>query len=156
MLDEKETFSALKVPDSIAHEKTKAFHNRKFIDDLIKESLETVDIAKTKSYFERILNDTPNDLVLEESLLNALGYSYLNKNDFKKAIALFEMNIIAFPQSPNCYDSLAEAFQKKGELLKARDNYLKAVTLAKKQDDSRLKSMESRLNKVIELIKNKE
>jgi CubicO group peptidase (beta-lactamase class C family) len=155
LLDEKETFSALKIPDSIAHEKIKAFYNRIFIDDMVKNSIETDGIDKTKSYFERIIIERPEDTVIEESLLNALGYIYLNNQEFKKAEAVFQMNIKVFPQSPNSYDSLAEAFQKQGELLKARDNYQKAVKLAKEQDDSRLKSMESRLNEVIDLINNK-
>jgi len=47
-----------------------------------------------------------------------------------EAIAVFEYNVQAYPQSANVYDSLAEAFEKKGEREKAIRHYARAASIA--------------------------
>lgn len=61
--------------------------------------------------------------------LNGLGYYYLRRNEFAEAIAVFSMNVKAHPESFNVYDSLGEAYLKKGDTVKAIQNYQKAVDL---------------------------
>lgn len=65
----------------------------------------------------------------EVNQLNSLGYSFLNDNEIDKAIAIFELNIEAFPMSSNVYDSYAEAQMKKGDKDLAISNYKKSVEL---------------------------
>lgn len=46
-----------------------------------------------------------------------------------EAIAIFERNVKAHPQSWNAYDSLAEAYGIKGDKKKAIENYTRALNL---------------------------
>ena len=64
-----------------------------------------------------------------EARVNAVGYTLLRSGRIDEAISVFEYNVRAYPQSANCYDSLAEAFEKKGSREQAIRNYARAVSL---------------------------
>ena len=65
----------------------------------------------------------------DESELNTLGYDLLRKHKFPEAIRIFELNVEAYPQSSNVYDSLAEACLAAGNKPQAIANYEKALHL---------------------------
>ncbi len=64
-----------------------------------------------------------------EAAINRLGYKLLWRNRVKEALAVFEWNAAAFPQSANVYDSLAEAQARAGESAKALANYKRVLEL---------------------------
>jgi tetratricopeptide (TPR) repeat protein len=64
-----------------------------------------------------------------ESEFNTLGYSLLNMDRIDEAIKTFKLNVEYFPKSSNVYDSLGEAYMKKGETELALLNYRKSVEL---------------------------
>jgi beta-lactamase regulating signal transducer with metallopeptidase domain len=64
-----------------------------------------------------------------QKLVNSIGYEMLNKGSVDEAIELFRLNVQAFPQSSNTYDSLAEAYAKKGETKPAVEYYQKSLQL---------------------------
>ena len=53
----------------------------------------------------------------------------MGQNEFEKAIAIFKLNTEFYPESGNCYDSLAEAFMNIGDNKQAIINYKKALEL---------------------------
>ena len=57
------------------------------------------------------------------------SYDYLQKNDFEKALTIFKLNVEFYPESANCYDSLAEAFMKNGNNEAAILNYKRSLKL---------------------------
>lgn len=65
----------------------------------------------------------------DESELNTLGYDLLRKHKFAEAIRIFELNVEAYPQSGNVYDSLGEACLAAGNKPQAIANYEKALHL---------------------------
>ena len=67
--------------------------------------------------------------VATEAQLNAAGYQLLAAKRVDDAIALFQRNVKAHPDSWNVYDSLAEAYGVKGEKRLAIMNYQKAASL---------------------------
>lgn len=67
--------------------------------------------------------------VATEVELNAYGYQLLGQQKTDEAIAIFERNVKAHPQSWNVYDSLAEAYGIKGDRKKAIELYTKASNL---------------------------
>jgi tetratricopeptide (TPR) repeat protein len=69
------------------------------------------------------------DYYLSEEEMNALGYEYLFSKKGKEAIAVFTMNVEAFPESWNAYDSLGEAYAAAGEKELAIRNYEKSLQL---------------------------
>lgn len=66
------------------------------------------DAAGIKSFYASAAER--NRYLVQEDELNALGYKLLEENKLAQAIAVFELNVTAFPNSPNTYDSLAEAY----------------------------------------------
>ncbi|MBN2664356.1 MAG: hypothetical protein JXR68_11965 [Bacteroidales bacterium] len=67
-----------------------------------------------------------------ETYINQLGYEYLNEGDYENAIKVFKTNVERYPNSPNVYDSLGEAYEKNNQLKLAEENYQKAYDLAVK------------------------
>lgn len=66
---------------------------------------------------------------LEETEMNALGYRYLQGGRTAEALAVFELNAAAFPESWNAWDSLAEAYYFSDDLDKAEQYYSRSVEL---------------------------
>lgn len=67
--------------------------------------------------------------VVDEDLVNALGYELLGSDHVEAAIAVFERNVAAYPDSANVYDSLGEAYLAAGDYEKAIQHYEKSVEL---------------------------
>lgn len=88
------------------------------------ESIETA----TATYWDLKKNQA-EEFDFGENLLNNLGYSYLQDKDIQKAIAVFELNVQAYPNSSNVYDSYGEALMMNNENEKAITNYKKSVEL---------------------------
>jgi len=65
----------------------------------------------------------------EEGELNALGYRLIAARKFKQAIRIFQLNVEAYPQSSNVYDSLGEAYLDDGNNPQAIANYKKSLEL---------------------------
>lgn len=63
---------------------------------------------------------------INEQAMNRLGYQLLRKHRLIAARRIFEMNINAYPNSSNVYDSYAEACLRGGDQTKAREFYAKA------------------------------
>lgn len=68
--------------------------------------------------------------IATEAELNTYGYQLMGQQRIDDALAIFEKNVKAHPQSWNVYDSLAEAYGIKGDRKKAIENYSKALNLA--------------------------
>ncbi len=64
-----------------------------------------------------------------EDQINRLGYTVVNEQNTKAALEVFKLNIELYPNSANCYDSLAECYWKQGELDLAIKNYERALEM---------------------------
>jgi CubicO group peptidase (beta-lactamase class C family) len=64
-----------------------------------------------------------------EPELNRLGYQLLRNGKPKEAIEIFKLNVEAYPQGANAYDSLAEAYMTANERELAIQNYKKSLEL---------------------------
>lgn len=72
----------------------------------------------------------PSEYLLTESEINSLGYYFLHtRKAVDPAIAVFGINVEAFPTSANVYDSLGEAYMEKGEKQLAIRNYQRSLEL---------------------------
>jgi tetratricopeptide (TPR) repeat protein len=85
-------------------------------------------------------------MIATEADINALGYTYLQANNLKEAIATFEKNIKDHPNSWNVYDSLGEALDRNGDVKGAIANYEKALKMA--GDDVNKKRISETLTKL--------
>lgn len=71
----------------------------------------------------------PKAVVFPESIVNQIGYDHLQSNDVKVAIEIMKLNVTAFPESANVYDSLSDAYLADGQKDLARENAKKAIAL---------------------------
>jgi CubicO group peptidase (beta-lactamase class C family) len=71
-----------------------------------------------------------------ERTLNVIGYALLEQRKMKEAIGVFKLNVEMFPQSPNPYDSLAEAYMQNGDKELAIGNYKKSLALDPKNTNA--------------------
>ena len=71
----------------------------------------------------------PGDVLFRENTINALGYELLQDGKTKDAIELFKLNVSAYPESANVYDSLSEAYEADGNKELAIQNAERALKL---------------------------
>ncbi|PYV07721.1 MAG: hypothetical protein DMG07_27810, partial [Acidobacteria bacterium] len=69
----------------------------------------------------------PDDPGVAEARLNRLGYDFLGRKEFEKAIALLKLNTDLYPASSNTYDSLGEAYLTSGDRRRALELYRKVL-----------------------------
>lgn len=91
---------------------------------LISEKGVTAAISEFES-----LKDNKTDYQLSENDMNNLGYYYLQQGKVNEAIGVFKLNVSAFPESFNVYDSLGESYLAGGDNENAIINYRKSVEL---------------------------
>lgn len=81
-----------------------------------------------KQYYE-LKKTQPDAYDFQEEQLNSMGYQLLKMKKIKEAIEIFKLNVEAYPQSANVYDSLAEAYMINGDKELAIKNYEKSLEL---------------------------
>jgi len=69
--------------------------------------------------------------VATETDINLYGYQLLGEGETDAAIEIFRKNVKDYPQSWNTYDSLGEAYDKKGDKKLAAENYRRAQNMTK-------------------------
>jgi tetratricopeptide (TPR) repeat protein len=75
--------------------------------------------------------------VSRETDLNSCGYVLLGRKDIKSAISVFRININLFPQSPNCFDSLGEAYLAAGMKEESKACYQYVLELDPKNENAK-------------------
>ena len=86
-------------------------------------------LRKAEQMFADARRADPKAVLFSEAVMNRIAYGSLAAGDTEGAIALFQMNVAVYPNSPNVYDSLADAYLADGQKDLARQNAKKAVEL---------------------------
>jgi len=106
-----------------------AYDPRKSIAETLSATIASGGIdAATKQYHD-LKTAEPAIYNFDESELNNLGYGLIRAKKFKKAIRVLQLNVEAYPQSSNVYDSLGEAYMDDGNKPLAIANYQKSLVL---------------------------
>jgi tetratricopeptide (TPR) repeat protein len=71
-----------------------------------------------------------------ENELNDLGYRLLRSGKAKEAVEIFKLNVEAYPQGFNTYDSLAEGYEALNQRELAITNYKKSLELNPKNTNA--------------------
>lgn len=81
--------------------------------------LETLDqpggAAKVEKRLAEARQHDPKATLFSEQIVNFMGYEHLQAGDTNGAIAIFKLNTVAYPNSPNTYDSLADGYLADGQ-----------------------------------------
>lgn len=71
----------------------------------------------------------PKVVLFSEDIVNVIGYEHMHAGDIKGGIEILKLNAQAFPNSPNVYDSLSDAYLADGQKDLARQNARKVLEL---------------------------
>ena len=104
-----------------------AFDSRISIADTLAATIASSGIDAAERQYRELKSPAPGAYNFEESELNNLGYQLLRSNKIKDAIRIFQLNVEAYPQSGNVYDSLGEAYMNAGNKPLAIANYQKSL-----------------------------
>ncbi|UCE19383.1 MAG: alpha/beta fold hydrolase [Gemmatimonadota bacterium] len=91
--------------------------------------LNTKGVTEAVEMFHKKRKEDTKWIPFSETHMNALGYQFLQSGQTKEAIELFKLNVLAYPESANTYDSLGEAYMVDGDKELAIQNYNKSLEL---------------------------
>ncbi|WP_121354586.1 alpha/beta hydrolase-fold protein [Flavisolibacter nicotianae] len=86
-------------------------------------------VKKLKNHYEWVSKKMGYKVSPPELLINAMGYDAMSKQQYKKAAAVFQMNIENYPNSNNVYDSYGDLLAAQKDTLRAIASYQKALTI---------------------------
>jgi len=84
-------------------------------------------ISPAIEQYHTLKKDRPDDYNFGEYELNMLGYQLLWRDMNEAAIEIQKLNVQAYPDSVNPYDSLADAYEANGDIELAIESYEKAL-----------------------------
>lgn len=85
--------------------------------------------AKVQAQLAEARLRNPKATLFPEALVNIMGYEHMQAGDTTDAIEILKLNAYAYPNSPNVYDSLGDAYMAGGQKNLARENAKKALEL---------------------------
>ena len=100
---------------------------KKSLAFVLLDDINKLGIAKAITRFNEF--NASGEYVLNEGEMNNAGYEFLQSDKINEALAIFKLNIDAFPKSSNVYDSYGEALLKNGEKEKGIENYKRSIEL---------------------------
>lgn len=102
------------------------YHGMQFIYKGLKmKNIRNSSFEEINSYYKSNYN---GGFLPPENEINSVGYSFI-KNDIKKALLFFELNVTNYPTSSNAFDSLGEVYMLLGDKKNAVKSYRKAFEL---------------------------
>jgi tetratricopeptide (TPR) repeat protein len=105
------------------------FDARKSVADTLSATIASSGIDAAAKQYHDLKATAPATYNFDEGELNALGYQLIRANQLKEAIRMLQLNVEAYPQSSNVYDSLGEAYADDGNKPEAIANYKKSLQL---------------------------
>lgn len=121
--------------NEMAGEIINILYNQKFnypknpISDVIADVIDKDGIDAAIDKYRSLKESKNDDYDFSENQLNTLGYSYLQNGAVDIALAVFKLNIEAYPKAFNPYDSYAEALMTKGDNEEAIQYYQKSLEI---------------------------
>jgi tetratricopeptide (TPR) repeat protein len=106
-----------------------AYDSRKSIAGTLLVTIESAGIDAGVKQYRDLRASKHAAWNLDESQLNTLGYQFMRAKKFEEAIRIFQLNVEAYPQSSNTWDSLGEAYLDAGNKLQSIVNYRRALQL---------------------------
>ncbi len=97
--------------------------------ELLQAAYQSGGIEAAVGSYRAYKTDPAHRFVNTERLMNEAGYFLLGEGLVTEAIQIFRLNVEAYPESGNVYDSLGEAYMEAGEKELAVENYEKALEI---------------------------
>ena len=85
--------------------------------------------AKVSKMLDEARQHDPHANLFPEAIANLLGYEHLQSGDTAGAVEILKLNVTAYPNSPNAYDSLSDAYLAANQKDLARQSVQRALDL---------------------------
>jgi len=105
-----------------------AYDPRISIAQTLSATIASGGIDQAARQYRELKAAAPATYNFDETELNNLGYQLIRKTRFKEAVRILQLNVEAYPQSSNVYDSLGEAYMDDGDKPQAIANYRKSCS----------------------------
>jgi len=89
------------------------------------------------AWYRRVRQESPAGYAYGVDELNNLGYYLLNRRQLDDAIEVFQLNIEAYPDDANAYDSMGEAYMMRGDKELSIMHYEKSLELDPSNQNAR-------------------
>jgi pimeloyl-ACP methyl ester carboxylesterase len=109
------------------------------INSIVKAFLATIDEKQKSEVLNKSIDnaieranltkDAERNFYYSVNNLNELGYSYMERKEIKKALEIFKLNTLLFPNDANVYDSYGEALLNAKNISEAKKMYKKSLEL---------------------------
>jgi uncharacterized membrane protein len=106
-----------------------AYDPRKSIAETLSATIASTGINPAVRQYHDLKAAEASTYNFDEDELNNLGYELIRAKKFKEGIRVLQLNVEAYPQSSNVYDSLGEAYMDDGNNPLAIANYQKSLDL---------------------------
>lgn len=130
LLQEWESWSSPEVPSAnwigMVHDSL-AGQGKTSIADPLTHTIMDKGIQAAIGQYHELKKHQADDYDFGENVLNMLGYQLLWRGMTEAAVQVHRLNIQAYPDSANPYDSLAETYETSGDLEQAIQSYEKAL-----------------------------
>lgn len=113
-------------------------------------------LTGVQAHYEGLSKMLGLPVAVPESALNDLGYTALEQGKVKEAIALFQSNVNANPNSADAYDSLADGYLKDGQLQDAKRAEDRSMQLGRQWANPNLMQFEQKAKKIDQRIQEQE
>jgi imidazolonepropionase-like amidohydrolase len=113
-----------------------ALASRKSIAEALAKTISEKDVESAIKQYHELRATHSEAYDLGEDELNRLGYQLLGSKQNQAAIAIFQLNIEAFPASYNAYDSLGQAYMANRDKELAIKNYKESLELNPKNTNA--------------------
>ncbi len=115
----------------------------RFHDDLLPLGFEFA-----QQHFKDVSETVGTPLAIPEHVTNSLGYAALSEGRTEDAIEMFKLNVEAYPNSANAFDSLADAYAAAGDWANALESSSRAVVVATELDHPNLSYFHEQVEKM--------
>jgi len=109
---------------------------KKSIAEALYKTITEKDVPTGVKRYHELKDKSPDDYEFGVRELNRLGYQFMGLDRVDEAIEIYKLNAEIFPKASNVYDSLGEAYMKKGEKDLAIKNYAKSLELNPKNTNA--------------------
>ncbi len=113
-----------------------AYDTRKSIAQTLSATIVSSGVEQAAQQYHDLKAAKSATYNFDENELNTLGYQLIQAKKFKEAIRIFQLNVEAYPQSGNTYDSLAEAYMDAGNKAQAIAYYQKSLQVNPKNGNA--------------------
>jgi tetratricopeptide (TPR) repeat protein len=105
----------------------KGFDSRRSIAEALSATIASSGMDAAAERYHHLKATEPATYNFDEDELNGLGYDLIRSKRFDAAIRIFQLNVEAYPNSGNVYDSLGEAYMDDGNKPRAIAYYRESL-----------------------------